>query len=314
MPELSRADAVRPPTGNPGKRCVFLLQSGEKRCKVRAEAFTPHSAANRKGDTWSMSKEESIPLWQGEAPYSEYSPGQAQPSLAPFPAEGARGAVVVCPGGAYIMKADHEGAPIARMLNSQGIAAYVLDYRVAPCHPLAPWTDAGRAIRLLRARGYEKVGILGFSAGGNLCCTAAVHYDAGDPSGADAIARQSSRPDAFISCYSVVSFGKYTHPQSRQMLLGKEDSNEDLARFFSAEENVTPDTPPAFLWHTAEDGSVPVQNSLALAHALADRGVRFEMHVYPRGNHGVGLGAELIPAAAWGGACCRWLLEMGFGR
>ena len=261
-----------------------------------------------------MMKEETVRLWHGTAPYSEYNPSQAQPSLRAFPAPGARGAVVVCPGGGYVTKADHEGAPVARMLNSQGIAAYVLDYRVVPCHCLAPWTDAGRAIRTVRSLGYGKVGILGFSAGGNLCCTAAVHYDAGDPASDDPIARLSSRPDAFISCYSVVSFGKYTHLDSRKSLLGEDWENEDSARFFSAELNVTGDTPPAFLWHTAEDGSVPVQNSLLLAQALADHGVPFELHVYPRGHHGVGLGQELIPAASWGGDCCRWLLEMGFGR
>lgn len=261
-----------------------------------------------------MTAEHTIPLWQGEAPYSECSPGQPQPSLTAFPADGARGAVVVCPGGGYVMKADHEGAPVARMLNSQGIAAFVLDYRVAPCHPLAPWTDAGRAIRVARSLGYGKVGILGFSAGGSLCCTAATHFDLGDPESPDPIARLSSRPDAFIPCYAVASFGRYTHLDSRKALLGGEWEKEEWARFFSAEENVTADTPPAFLWHTAEDGSVPVQNSLLLAKALADKGVLFEMHVYPRGHHGIGLGAEFGPAAGWGAACCRWLMEMGFGR
>ena len=261
-----------------------------------------------------MDEQEIIFLWQGEAPYTAASPGQAQPSLKAFPVEGARGAIVVCPGGGYVMKADHEGDPIARMLNFQGIAAYVLDYRVAPCHRLAPWTDAGRAIRLVRSLGYEKVGILGFSAGGNLCCAAATHWDLGDPSSADPIERLSSRPDVFVPCYAVASFGKYTHLDSRKCLLGADWENEGLARWYSAEENVTEDTPPAFLWHTAADDLVPVQNSLELARALADKGILFEMHIYPKGRHGIGLGAEFGPAAAWGNDLCRFLLEMGYGK
>ncbi len=261
-----------------------------------------------------MNEQKKIALWPAEAPYSAQSPGQAQPSLTEFPAEGARGAVVVCPGGGYVMKAEHEGAPIASMLSFEGIAAYVLDYRVAPCHRLAPWSDASRAIRLVRSMGYRKVGILGFSAGGSVCCSAATHWDGGSASSDDPVERFSSRPDVFVPCYAVASFGRYTHADSRRSLLGADWENEEIARWYSAEENVTPETPPAFLWHTAEDGAVPVQNSLSLASALADHGVLFELHVYPKGHHGIGLGAEFGPAAGWGGALCRYLLEMGFGR
>ena len=253
-----------------------------------------------------MDGQKTVCLWQNEAPYTKESPGQPQPSLAPFPVPGARGAVVVCPGGGYEMKADHEGAPIARMLNSQGIAAYVLDYRVKPCHRLAPWADAARAIRLVRS--------LGFSAGGNLCCCAATHFDLGDKNSPDPVERFSSRPDVFVPCYPVASFGKYTHLGSRQCLLGGEWEDEEIARWYSAEENVTDDTPPAFIWHTAEDGAVPPQNSLNLAKALSDHGILYELHIYPRGHHGIGLGAETGPAAGWGNALCRYLLEMGFGK
>ena len=150
-------------------------------------------------------------LWPGEAPYTAESPEQAQPSVTEFRVPGSRGAVVVCPGGGYEMKADHEGAPIAEMLNQAGISAYVLDYRVAPCSENAPLSDASRAIRLVRSLGYEKVAILGFSAGGNLCCNAATHYDRGHADSDDPIERLSSRPDAFIPCYAVVSLCIYTH-------------------------------------------------------------------------------------------------------
>ena len=260
-----------------------------------------------------VKEEEKIMLWQGEAPFTAQCPGQEQPSLTAYPAEGARGAVVICPGGGYHFKAPHEGAPIARMLNSQGISAFVLDYRVAPCHREAPLADAKRAIRLARSLGYQKTAILGFSAGGNLCCAAATLYDDGDPASDDPVERISSRPDAFIPCYAVASFGKYTHLGSRKNLLGEQWEDAGLARRFSAEENVTPDTPPAFLWHTAADEAVPVQNSLNLAAALADQGVLFELHIYPQGAHGLGLAPENALAATCGSACCRWLLEMGFG-
>lgn len=256
---------------------------------------------------------EKIMLWQTEAPYTAYSKEQAQPSLEAFPVPGSRGAMVICPGGGYNHKAVHEGAPIARLLQSAGISAYVLDYRVKPCHREAPLSDAKRAIRLLKHMGYEKVGILGFSAGGHLCCSAATLYDNGNPESGDPVERFSSRPDVFVPCYAVVSFGKYTHMGSRECLLGEEKDNEELIHRFSAELNVTRDTPPAFIWHTAQDGLVPAQNSLQLAMALRDHDVPFELHVYPRGHHGIGLGSENPEASQWGGQMCRFLNNLGFG-
>lgn len=284
--------------------CINALQGGARWCKVRTES----------GKETVFKMEEKIFLWPGAAPYAEQSPGQAAPSLTAFPAENARGAVVVIPGGGYVMKADHEGAPIARMLNGAGIAAYVLDYRVHPCHREAPLADAKRAVRLVRSMGYGKVGVLGFSAGGHLCCAAATLYDEGNPNASDPIERLSSRPDVFIPCYAVASFGPYTHEGSRDALLGEGKDDPALIRRFSAEENVTEYTPPAFLWHTAEDGLVPCQNSLNLAKALAEHHVPFELHIYEKGHHGLGLAAENGAAAAWSGVLCRWLLERGFGK
>ena len=257
---------------------------------------------------------EKIMLWENEAPYSEFSKGQPQPTLEAFPVPGSRGAMVVCPGGGYTHKAAHEGAPIARLLQGAGISAYVLDYRVSPCHREAPLSDARRAIRLLKQRGYEKVGILGFSAGGHLCCSAATLYEPGNPESADPVERCSSRPDVFCPCYAVVTFGKYTHMGSRECLLGEEKDNESLIRRFSAELNITQDTPPAFIWHTAEDQAVPVQNSLQLAAALKEKDVLFEMHIYPQGRHGLGLALDHPQARRWSGEMCRFLTEMHFGQ
>ena len=253
-------------------------------------------------------------LWPGEAPYTAESPEQAQPSVTEFRVPGSRGAVVVCPGGGYEMKADHEGAPIAEMLNQAGISAYVLDYRVAPCNENAPLSDASRAIRLVRSLGYEKVAILGFSAGGNLCCSAATHYDRGISDSDDPIQRLSSRPDAFIPCYAVVSLFIFTHGGTRQHLLGSHAGDMEKVRYFSAEQNVTPDTPTAFIWHTSEDQAVPVENSLMLGAALAKNGVPFEMHIFPHGQHGLGLAPDMPDVAQWAGLCQRWLRGLGYAE
>lgn len=252
---------------------------------------------------------EKIYLWKEDAPYTQFSPLQAQPSVTEYAVPGSRGAVIVVPGGGYCMKADHEGAPIAEMLNQAGVSAYVLDYRVKPCHMLAPLSDAKRAIRLVRSMGYEKVAILGFSAGGHLTCTAATLYDAGDPDAADPLERLSSRPDAFIPCYAVVSFGAYTHGGSRESLLGQENAdNWELVRKFSNELHITPDTPEAFIWHTAADQAVPVENSLNLALALSAQGVPYEMHIFPQGQHGLGLAEEYEDVKQWTALLQKWLV------
>ena len=253
-----------------------------------------------------------IPLWEGCAPYS--GEGDFQPSLMPFPVPGSRGAVVVCPGGAYVMKASHEGDAVARMLCDAGISAFVLDYRVKPCHYEAPLSDAKRAIRLVRSMGYERVAIMGFSAGGHLCCSAATLYDEGNPNSEDPLERLSSRPDAFIPCYAVVSFVDHAHRGSAVNLLGGHADDAELLDRFSAEKHVDANTPPAFIWHTAADDAVPVENSLNLAKALSGAKVPFELHVFPEGSHGLGLAVQDPTVRQWYGLCQRWLLRLGYGR
>lgn len=255
-----------------------------------------------------------IPLWSCEAPYTAESNGQAQPSVKAFPVEGSRCAIVVCPGGGYTMKAEYEGDPIAEWLNTIGISAYVLDYRVFPCHYLTPLTDALRAIRVVRSMGYEKVGIMGFSAGGHLTCTAATLYTEGDPDAEDPIERLSSRPDAFIPCYPVVSLYEYPHIGSRVSLIGSPANDPAFLRKFSANQNVTKDTPPAFIWHTANDEIVPVENSLLLATALSAKGVPFELHIFPDGRHGLDLARDLPVVHQWVDLCRVWLTNQGFTK
>ena len=169
---------------------------------------------------------ERIPLWE-RAPLFDESFSQPAPSLTPYllPGGGARGAVIVCPGGGYVVKADHEGAPIAERLNELGFHAFVLDYRVAPYRHPVPLLDVQRAIRLVRHRAQEfgvlpdKIAILGFSAGGHLVCTAATHYDAGDPAALDPIDRESCRPDLFVPCYAVASLTGFCNEGSKHSLL-----------------------------------------------------------------------------------------------
>ena len=255
-----------------------------------------------------------IPLWPGEAPYTDASPDHFQPFLKEFRIEGSLGAVIVCPGGGYTMKCDYEGDPVCKMLNEAGISAFTLDYRVAPCHVLAPLTDAKRAIRLVRSLGYEKVGILGFSAGGHLSCCAGTLFDSGDPGAQDPIERFSSRPDAFVPCYAVTSLKKFPHFAQHIPLTKNHTGDEAILRMFSAEENVSENTPPAFIWHTAEDSLVPVANSLLLAEALSAKKVPFELHVFPRGPHGKALAYDDPIVGQWRGMCQKWLLGLGFGR
>ncbi len=256
---------------------------------------------------------EVLPLWaDGNIPY--FQENNEIPSIECYPVEGAKGAVVICPGGAYCLRASHEGGQIAITLNRAGISAYVLNYRVRPCHYEAPLSDAKRAIRTVRSMGYEKVAIMGFSAGGHLTCSAATLYDKGDANAADPIERISSRPDGFIPCYPVVSFTTFRHHGSMVALLGNHAGNLALQRRFSAELQVTDDTPPAFIWHTMTDASVPIQNSLNLANALACHGVEFELRVYPCEPHGMGLAKGTPIVGEWSDHCTRWLLGQGYGK
>lgn len=255
-----------------------------------------------------------LPLWSGEAPYTADSPDRFQPSMKEFKVEGSRGAVIVCPGGGYQVKCDYEGDPICEMINEAGISAFTLDYRVAPCHPEAPLADVLRAIRTARSLGYEKVGVLGFSAGGHLACTAATLYTPGDPDADDPIERLSSRPDAFVPCYAVVDllWESQGGPHGDLMIFSSDDT-EQLRRF-SPNRNVSSDTPPAFLWHTATDEIVSIRHCTRLVDALIEHGVPFEAHIFPEGRHGLSLGKDTSDVVQWPALCQNWLKRLGFAQ
>jgi acetyl esterase/lipase len=281
------------------------------------------------------------PLWEGTPPNSQPA-GQpeeraqegailwvrhvSQPGIeVRLPARGnATGqAVIVCPGGGYGGLAyDWEGTDIAGWLNSRGVAAVVLRYRlpadgdVAHQKWLCPLLDAQRAIRFTRAHAAEwaidpaKVGIMGFSAGGHLASTAGTHFDAGSPTAADPIDRLSSRPDFMVLIYPVITMLDYTHAGSRENLLGK-NPTEALVRAYSNELQVTADTPPTFLLHAADDNAVPVQNSLRFYDALVAHKVPAELHVYPHGGHGFSFALGKGRLEDWTQLCARWLAELG---
>lgn len=184
-------------------------------------------------------------------------------------------------------------------------------------HP-APLQDAQRAIRTIRSRAKElgvdanQIGIIGFSAGGHLAATAGTHFDNGDPDSDDPIERMSSRPDFMVLCYPVIALGEpFTHQDSQWNLIGKEAPPE-IVRSLSAEKQVTPETPPTFLFHTDEDRGVPAENSLEFYRALRLAKVPAELHIYQKGGHGVGLAKGVPGTSAWPEAVHNWLNAQGF--
>ena len=234
-------------------------------------------------------------------------------------------AVVILPGGGYGGHAmDHEGYQFAEWFKSLGVSSAICTYRLRGKgnagkgygHP-APMMDAQRAIQTLRARAQEwnidpqRIGVIGFSAGGHLCSTVSTHFADADPAAEDPIARVSSRPDFSILCYPVIAFGKpYTHKGSQRNLIGAEP-DAALLESLSNEKQVTENTPPTFLFHTGADTAVPVQNSLDYYLACVRHGVAAELHVFPEGRHGLGLAQQLPGAKQWPDLCADWLRRLG---
>jgi acetyl esterase/lipase len=269
-----------------------------------------------------MAKKMTVLLWPDGAPGAMGDAVADKPDLTLYVPEGDGpfSCVVICPGGGYGAKAAHEGEPIALWLNSIGIAGAVVQYRVSPYRYPVPADDARRAIRLLRAKAGDwsidpkHIGILGFSAGGHCATTAATIFAASNLNDDDPVDRESSRPDALIACYPVITFGEKRHDGSMRNLLKDKDGQVDPAMqdYLSLEKRVTPETPPTFLWHTADDGGVPVENSLLFATALRINKVPFALHVFPHGPHGLGLASNNPSVGQWPSLCGNWLKSIGF--
>lgn len=266
-----------------------------------------------------LARHRPLPLWPEGAPGRDRYPEGEEPRLTAYQIDDDRvhSAVVVCPGGGYVGRAPHEGEPIARMLNGHGISAFVLDYRVAPVRHPYPSMDGMRAIRWVRHYADvcrvdpNRIGILGFSAGGHLASTVGTMYERNDAVPGDPIDQHSSRPDALILCYPVISFVSFAHLGSAQNLLGPDPTRKQL-QSLSTELLVDENTPPTFLWHTAEDAGVPVENSLMFAAALSACKVPFALHIFPHGAHGLGLAEGVPEVASWPALLGEWLAGIGF--
>ena len=253
-------------------------------------------------------------------PDADHQTAAAQhvPSLSwyPNPLGGQRPVVIVCPGGGYNHRADHEGEPVAQRMHALGCHAAVCHYRLHPWLAPTPHLDISRAVRLIRHQADQlqvirsAVVVLGFSAGGHLAGSILVHNVIGNPMSADPIEHQSSRPDAGVLCYPVISLGNWRHDGSRRKLLG-DPRQPEQERFWSIDQNVTAQTPPTFCWHTADDGPVPAENCLRMASALSRHGVPYGLHIFPHGRHGVGLAADDIDISEWPNLLGRWLARIG---
>jgi len=283
-----------------------------------------------------MAQNQVLPLWEGDPPNYKDTGEETivetndimvvsnvqKPEIAVYlPAKrNATGkAVLICPGGGYhVLAYDWEGIDMASWLNSKGIAAIVLTYRL----PIAssniiphksPLMDAQRALRTVRVNAEKwnvdpaKIGVMGFSAGGHLASTLSTHFDAGDPASQDPVEQVSCRPDFSILMYPVISFSdEITHKGSKQALLG-DDPDPELVKYFSNELQVNEDTPPAILIHSADDEVVPVENSIAYFSAIKEYSKQSELHIYPYGGHGYSLAIGKGHLSTWPDRVIDWI-------
>lgn len=256
-----------------------------------------------------------IALWPGKAPVGDGAFEDSMSELQVFlpSKEKANGAaIVLCPGGGYIRHVtDREGYPIATWLNEHGIATIILEYRLPKLRHQVPLLDAQRAIRLTRANASawnvdpQRIGILGFSAGGHVASTAATHFDRGNVASSDPVERESCRPDFAWLVYPVVTMGEHTHTGSKAELLGP-DPKPELVRLYSNELQVTAETPPAFLAHAIDDTPVPPENSRQFVAAMKANHVPVELLELPSGGHGFN-GCTGPLWEQWKAAALKWL-------
>ena len=256
-----------------------------------------------------------VALWATPAPIGDGKYEDCNLELEVFlpPADIANGtAIVLCPGGGYIRHVtDREGYPIAQWLSEHGIATIILEYRLPKLRHEVPLLDAQRAIRLTRANAVawkinpDRIGVLGFSAGGHVASTVATHFDTGNTASPDPIERLSCRPDFAWLVYPVVTMGKYTNTGSRNELIGP-DPKPELVALYSNETQVTADTPPSFLAHAVDDKPVPPENSRQFVAAMKSHRVSVELLELPSGGHGLN-GCQGPLWEQWKSAALKWL-------
>lgn len=290
----------------------------------------------------SLFAQKTIKLWKGDIPFSNGTIGEEEitdrghvrnvqdPEIIVYLPEKKKAtgaAVVICPGGGYgILAIKHEGHDIARWFNEFGVAGIVVKYRLPTSDNITDksevaMTDAKRAIRMLRYNSIDwgiqpdKIGIMGFSAGGHLASTVGTHFDYGEADSEDPIQKVSCRPDFMILMYPVISMSEdFMHSGSMKNLLGENPSKEQMLRF-SNEKQVTVETPPTILIHSSDDKAVPVANSIKFYEALTQNGVSAELHIFNSGGHGFGLGRkDGTSHNLWAENCKAWMKDMVIGK
>ncbi|MGH9515449.1 MAG: alpha/beta hydrolase [Terriglobales bacterium] len=302
---------------------VSLLVSGALAQQEPPTAAATETPAQVRATERRLSAEpQTFPLWKSGAPGAQGKAAEDTPTLTIYlpshPTKSDTG-VIVAPGGSYkVLAMNHEGRQVANWLNSLGMTAFVLKYRLGPKyhHPIQ-LRDAQRAIRVVRSRAKEfgirpdRIGIMGFSAGGHLAATVGTHYDHGDNSASDPIDRMSCRPDFLVLAYPVISFvAPYSHSASARNLLG-DDPDMKMREELSNELHVTPDTPPTFLFSTSTDKVVPAENSVAFYLALHTAGVAAELHIFQKGPHVVGLDSADPVLGIWPTLLANWMRQRG---
>jgi len=269
-----------------------------------------------------LQEPQTLLLWPNGAPGAQGTEDRDKPALTiymPPNTTGPMTAVIVAPGGSYrALSANLEGRAPANYFNALGVAAFVLRYRLGPQyhHPIE-LGDAQRAVRTVRARAAEwhiapdRIGFMGFSAGGHLASSVSTHFDNGNASAPDPIDRVSSRPDFAILGYPVISLIEpWTHQGSKTNLLG-DAPDAALARSLSSETQVTSSTPPTFIYQTNADTTTPAENAVFYYLALRKAGVPAEMHIFKDGRHGSGLGMTDPALSEWPKLLANWLRGSG---
>ena len=259
------------------------------------------------------------PLWPNGAPGARGTADSDNPKVTIYlPKERNTGTgVLIFPGGSYAFLAmDHEGRQIAEWLNHLGVAAFVVQYRVAPYHHPTEIIDAKRAMRYVRSHAAEfkiapeRIGVWGFSAGGHLASTLGTHYDSGNPPSPDPIERVSSRPDFMVLAYPVIDPLASAAKGSFDNLLGK-DADPALVLELSNDLHVNAQTPPTFLMAAGDDQAVSPESALNFYSALLKAGVPAELHMYESGGHGFGLGSTNPRVSSWSQRLAEWLRDRG---
>jgi len=315
-PSISRIAQRRCRITLPGMALAILV------CTAAVVAQQPANPPNGGMPQGMMAEPYTIPLWEHGAPGALGQTWEDQPTLTVYPPVSPRAtgtAVIVCPGGGYGgLALNHEGRQPANWFNALGVTTFVLRYRLGPRyhHPIE-LGDVQRAIRLVRTRAQEfgiqpdRIGIMGFSAGGHLASSAATHFDEGNSDAPDPIDRAGSRPDFAILIYPVIEMRPpYAHEGSVHNLLG-EHPDPKLLEYLSSDLQVTPQTPPTFLFSTSEDTDVPAENAVAFYLALHKAGVPAELHVFEKGPHGVGLDLGDPALGMWPTLLANWMRGRG---